>query len=243
MDASVRALREALAQRGARPFLRLEDRTVSGGDFLAGVQAACDEAGRLPVELAPGSVVAMRGLTGAAQVAAQVAAQMAAWALGCSTYLLSAREPEERLKALLEEAGCGLYVGWSPPGAFTWTPVPGGRSLPGPVSTLMRTSGSSGTPKIAVHALAQHVESARGAADWFRLSSDDRWLLTLPTWHVGGLGIVLRTIVSGAALCIPSEGTALAEALQQFEPTHVSLVATQLQRLLQDEDGRTHSGG
>ncbi|HEX8298227.1 MAG TPA: AMP-binding protein, partial [Rubricoccaceae bacterium] len=54
-------------------------------------------------------------------------------------------------------------------------------------------------------------------------------------WHVGGLGVVVRCALAGAAMAIPEPGTSTAEALRRFAPTHASLVSTQLFRLLRDD--------
>lgn len=100
--------------------------------------------------------------------------------------------------------------------------------------TIVHTSGSTGTPKPVLHSVGNHVWSARGVVRALDLRADDRWLLDLPLYHVGGLGVVLRCALTGAALAVPEAGTATAEAVRQLAPTHASLVATQLRRLLRD---------
>lgn len=79
--------------------------------------------------------------------------------------------------------------------------------------------------------------SAAAAARHLGLEAGDRWLLSLPLNHVGGLSIVFRCLSVGATLAVPDPGESLEEALTAYEPTHVSLVSTQLYRLLQDEAG------
>ena len=111
-------------------------------------------------------------------------------------------------------------------------------------ATALFTSGSTGTPKIAVHTLGNHVYSARGSAENIPLSVGDQWLASLPLYHVGGLAILFRCAVAGATVAVPAKGMSVSDALHVLQPTHVSLVATQLKRLLkaaehEARDGRT----
>ncbi len=99
-------------------------------------------------------------------------------------------------------------------------------------ATGLFTSGSTGTPKIAVHTLGNHVFSARGSAENISLTAGDRWLASLPLYHVGGLAILFRCALAGATVAVPAEAMSVAEAIQMLRPTHLSLVATQLKRVL-----------
>jgi O-succinylbenzoic acid--CoA ligase len=105
-------------------------------------------------------------------------------------------------------------------------------------ATIVFTSGSTGAPKAALHAFENHWASAAGANRNIPLRPGDRWLLSLPLWHVGGLAVVFRCLLGGAAVAIGGEGEPLAEAIFGLGATHVSLVATQLSRLLRGERGR-----
>lgn len=104
-------------------------------------------------------------------------------------------------------------------------------------ATLLMTSGSSGTHKIVQHSLYNHLASARGAAENIPIVENDGWVLTLPLYHIGGLAILFRVVASGAALVIPEDGEPLLKVIQTHHATHISLVATQLQRLLHMQDG------
>lgn len=106
-----------------------------------------------------------------------------------------------------------------------------------PVS-LIRTSGSSAYPKLAQHTWANHVFSARGSQHYLPLTPQDSWLLSLPLFHVGGLAIVVRSWLAGATIQVPDPDQSLAEAILCFRPSHLSLVPTQLQRLLRFEETR-----
>lgn len=99
-------------------------------------------------------------------------------------------------------------------------------------ATIVWTSGSGGRPRAALHSVANHYYSALGANQNLRLHTGDRWLLSLPLDHVGGLGIVFRCWLAGAALVAPDPDQDLSEMLADCSPTHLSLVGTQLHRLL-----------
>src|SRR5690606_3012678 len=73
-------------------------------------------------------------------------------------------------------------------------------------ATLVFTSGSTGTPKAALHTLGNHVASARGVVSFFGFGPGDRWLLNLPLYHVGGLAVLFRCVLAGAAVVLPGEG-------------------------------------
>lgn len=99
-------------------------------------------------------------------------------------------------------------------------------------ATIVFTSGSTGTPKAALHTWENHRYSAKGSNANLPLRPGDRWLLSLPLYHVGGLAILVRCALAGAAVALPSSEGPLAGALEAAGATHVSLVATQFRRLL-----------
>ncbi len=102
-------------------------------------------------------------------------------------------------------------------------------------ATIILTSGSSGTPKYTVHTLENHFANAQAVSHYFKVSEQDNWLLALPVFHVAGLAVILRAFLTGAALSIPVQGESLDDALKIHKPTHISLVPTQLQRLLKSD--------
>ncbi len=101
-------------------------------------------------------------------------------------------------------------------------------------ATILFTSGSTSEPKAAVHTFANHYYSAKGSNEHISLHARDKWLLSLPLYHVGGLAIIFRTMIAGAALVIANPTDDLNSVLDRYKVTHVSLVSTQLFRLLKD---------
>jgi len=109
------------------------------------------------------------------------------------------------------------------------------------LNNLIFTSGSSGTPKIVAHRLANHLANARGSL--VPIEQNDAWLLSLPLFHVGGLAILFRCFLAGACVVIPQADLSLTEQLLMAPITHLSLVPTQLYRLLQQPEfhfSKTH---
>ncbi|QYK01223.1 AMP-binding protein [Shewanella psychrotolerans] len=102
-------------------------------------------------------------------------------------------------------------------------------------ANIILTSGSSGQPKAAVHCLANHISSARGSSELIAVNQGDNWLLSLPLFHIGGLAIINRCALAQAAITLPATKLSLVEQLKQLRLTHLSLVATQLIRLLEQD--------
>jgi o-succinylbenzoate---CoA ligase len=102
-------------------------------------------------------------------------------------------------------------------------------------ATIVFTSGSTGVPKAALHTFGNHYHSALGSNANIALRPGDRWLHSLPLYHVGGLSILFRCLLAGATVALPQPGTLLGESIAGLAATHVSLVSTQLSWLLQED--------
>ena len=98
------------------------------------------------------------------------------------------------------------------------------RSVPLPSSSPR----STGAPKAALHTFGNHHHSALGSNANIALRAGDRWLHSLPLYHVGGLSILFRCLLAGATVALPQPGTTLGESIAGLAATHVSLVSTQL---------------
>lgn len=106
-------------------------------------------------------------------------------------------------------------------------------------ATIIFTSGSSGEPKAALHTFGNHVYSAWGSNAHIPLKRDDRWLLSLPLYHVGGLSILFRCFLAGACVVVADFKTGYYKTFKKFVITHASLVPTQLYRMLQENKEKT----
>jgi O-succinylbenzoic acid--CoA ligase len=137
---------------------------------------------------------------------------------------------------LLQTAGAGL----SRPAPETLLRDGEQRAEPADVpqerpATIIFTSGSSGAPKAALHTFGNHYHSALGSNTNIALRPGDRWLHSLPLYHVGGLSILFRCMLAGATVALPQPGTSLGESIAGLGATHVSLVSTQLSWLLRED--------
>ncbi|MBR2515756.1 MAG: o-succinylbenzoate--CoA ligase [Halomonas sp.] len=94
------------------------------------------------------------------------------------------------------------------------------------------TSGSSGTPKAVLHRVANHLASARGSASLIPVDQNSGWLLSLPLFHIGGYAIPFRVFMAGGRVILDDDPQTLSARLEQQSITHLSLVPTQLWRLL-----------
>lgn len=174
-----------------------------------------------------------------------IIALFALWHQGAVACLLSTRLPEDGARACLQNISCARTLDLeeiSIPGTRTIpevrvpgnVPVPGNEYGVNDSADIMLTSGSSGEPKAAAHSFGNHYYSALAANEHVPVSPGGRWLLSLPLYHVGGLGILWRTFLAGGTVVVPDPSTDLADSLRKFNITHVSLVSTQLHRLLND---------
>jgi O-succinylbenzoic acid--CoA ligase len=95
---------------------------------------------------------------------------------------------------------------------------------------LLFTSGSSGAPKLASLNVEHFIASAQSTINALFLTPESRWLLTVPLFHVSGLSILFRCLLSGSSIVLTSD-------LLIGHPfaSHVSLVPTQLLRVLEKE--------
>ena len=197
-----------------RAYARRAARTAAA---LAGAGVRPNQRVALPAELDPPT---------------WAATLFAILATGAVAVLLPARAAARERERLLAQTGAIEWQGALAQGAL----APGRIAIHRP-ATVVFTSGSSGAAKAVVHSTANHLYNAAGSAANIPLGPDDAWLVALPLSHVAGLSILFRTLSAGACALF-AEGGAFRDAddpAARLLPaaTHVSLVQTQLRRLLQ----------
>jgi o-succinylbenzoate---CoA ligase len=100
------------------------------------------------------------------------------------------------------------------------------------VAAVIHTSGTTGTGRAIELTYGNWLWSALGSAVALGLDPQERWLSALPLAHVGGLSILLRSSIY-ATTAVVHPAFDLDGALAELqEATLVSLVPTQLARLL-----------
>lgn len=103
-------------------------------------------------------------------------------------------------------------------------------------TVIVLTSGSSGPPKAALIGFGNLVHNASLSNRNIRIEPGDRWLMSLPLYHVSGLGVLFRCALAGAALVFPAANESLHVSIARYGITHLSLVSTQLYRLMRDPE-------
>jgi o-succinylbenzoate---CoA ligase len=98
------------------------------------------------------------------------------------------------------------------------------------VAAVIATSGSTGQPKGVQLTAAALRASAASSLARIGAGPGQRWLCSLPAFHVAGLQVLVRSLLAGTTPLVSerADGTAIAAAAG----AHVSLVPTQLRRLL-----------
>jgi len=157
---------------------------------------------------------------------------------GRTACLISSRWPPAAKALAVRQVGAEVVIEGNEAANFVQRGVAHDERSPFVLSmpaTIVYTTGSTGEPKAALHSIGNHLYSARGVNLVTPLESGDRWLFTLPLYHVGGLGVVFRCLLAGATMVLPLLGESLHALLRRYQCTHVSLVGTQLLRILNED--------
>ncbi|MBK25214.1 MAG: hypothetical protein CME70_14565 [Halobacteriovorax sp.] len=97
------------------------------------------------------------------------------------------------------------------------------------------SSGSSGSPKIHLHSWKNLKKRASAQANILDLDKDSFYLSPLPIHHLSGFMPILRSIISGSKLAVLNKEQSLEDELIKLKPTHVSMVPTQMAKLVKKE--------
>jgi o-succinylbenzoate---CoA ligase len=146
---------------------------------------------------------------------------------GPAIVLLDAGLPPARLAELIGTLGPGSVEDTE--GVTTVRSGPGEGVAEG-TAVVIGTSGSTGVPKGVELSAAALRHSARASLDRVGARPGQRWLCCLPVTHVAGLAVLVRSLAGGTAPVLA--GRADAETVAASGCAHVSLVPTQLRRLL-----------
>jgi o-succinylbenzoate---CoA ligase len=121
-------------------------------------------------------------------------------------------------------------------------PLPAPRGAAAGVSeataVVIATSGSTGVPKGVELSASALTASAAASMRRVGAGAGQRWLCCLPTFHVAGIAVLVRSLLAGADPVITAGVDA--EILAGSGCRHVSVVPTQLRRLL---DASARPGG
>src|SRR5216684_7321027 len=108
---------------------------------------------------------------------------------------------------------------------------------------ILYTSGTTGQPKGALITYGMQWWNALGSALNLGHSLDDRWLVCLPLYHIGGLSILMRSVIYGISMMVHKkfDPTTVNHSILTDKITIISVVAVMLQLMLTDLD--SHWGG
>lgn len=97
--------------------------------------------------------------------------------------------------------------------------------------TMMFTSGTTGFPKAVIHTYGNHFWSAAGSLLNLKHYDDDKWLLPLPIFHVGGFSILMRSVIYGMSVFLIKkyEAEKVFHIIKQNKITIASFVTVMLQ--------------
>lgn len=99
-------------------------------------------------------------------------------------------------------------------------------------AVLIATSGSTGPPKLVELSAAALRHSAAGTLTRIEAGPDDRWLCCVPTSHISGVQVLVRSLVAGTEPVILPRFDAAAVTAAASGGLHIAMVPTQLRRLL-----------
>jgi O-succinylbenzoic acid--CoA ligase len=140
---------------------------------------------------------------------------------------LDAGLPQARLAALVEALAPGSVEG---PDGVTTARSGQEKGVAEGTAVVVATSGSTGVPKGVELSAAALLSSARASLARIGARPGERWLCCLPATYIAGLQVLVRALVSGTDPVLADRADA--QTVAACGCAHVSLVPTQLRRLL-----------
>lgn len=160
---------------------------------------------------------------------------------GVPALLLHPRLSESEREAVLDTAERPRVLDEKPPTDTASSARP--RDIPRESTlAIVYTSGTTGLPRGAVLSRRSFVASARAHAENLGWQEGDRWLLTMPPAHIGGLSILTRCLIARRCVVLAPgrfDAHELARVMSSHRATLLSVVPTMLQRLV-DLSWRPH---
>jgi len=211
------------------PYLILQDQTISFGDMHRQVIACERELRSYPQEVplaidSTNSIALISWLIASARTGHWIA-------------IPSSKDPPQQRDHHLQQLS--VYtpsLHWTLPPYLDDSIKPSSPSIiqsPRRRWCMLFTSGSSGSPKAVVHSFVGLWSSAEFSHRNLAFSTGHRWLQSLFLWHIGGLMIPIRALYGGASVVEKDPYIDLGSQVDRDRITHLSVVATQLDDLLQ----------
>ncbi len=150
--------------------------------------------------------------------------------IGCGVVLLNNRLLERDRRHLIEISEATVVIK-----GVTPIRIPGSNGRKRlDTEFILFTSGTSGTPKGVILNLRNFESNARASLKRLGLERGDRWLLTLPLFHVGGLAILFRSLFLGLTMVLQErfDAESVLELANTGEVNILSVVPTMLYRMV-----------
>lgn len=117
-----------------------------------------------------------------------------------------------------------------------------GEPAPEDLLAVVATSGSTAEPKGVALSRRAFAASASAHGEHLGWAEEDRWLLSLPLAHVGGLSIVTRCLAARRTVVLPPaaerfDAEVVLRWIDTWRVTLLSVVPTMLRRLLEARPG------
>ena len=219
-------VRAAASSNPTAPALIFEGRTWSWAEAEDEVAAKA-----ISMPVSPGERIAVQSWNSPALVWLFFAAARR----GVTVVPLNARLTPSEVKPLMERAGSSLLGGKRVEGSLELDDDA--------VAAALFTSGTTGVAKLVELTHANFRASAEANALRLGGESSQRWLGTLPLFHVGGLAMLYRCALYGASIALEAQFDAeRACTLMDQGVTHVSFVPTMLERVLEVRGDRPFVG-
>jgi O-succinylbenzoic acid--CoA ligase len=108
--------------------------------------------------------------------------------------------------------------------------------------TVIYSSGTTGKPKGVVLTYGNHLWNALASCLNLGLHKDDRWLAVLPLFHVGGLSILIRSVLYGIPVVLHEkfDPAVINASIEQDRVTIISVVSNMLQRMLDERQDKPY---
>ena len=102
------------------------------------------------------------------------------------------------------------------------------------INSIMYTSGTTGRPKGVMQRFVNHQANALSAQKNLSLSSEDCWACAVPLFHISGLSIISRQLITGCSISLypKFDATQLTTDIMEKRVSIASVVTYMLEKML-----------